>query len=78
MANVVKIVDDFEVDEMIAEMSRKWKAHRMKKESLERAFRFITSEDYKSLPVEVRVLILKGAYYVNRTLPRAEGSESLE
>jgi len=75
MASVEKILENVEIERMIAEMSRRWKSHRTKKESLERAFEFITSEGYKSLPVEVRVLILKGAFYVNRTLPKSEGGD---
>jgi len=75
MASVEKILENVEVERLIAEMSKKWKAHRAKKESLSKAFAFITGEGFKSLPVEVRVLILKGAFYVNRTLPKSEGGE---
>ena len=75
MPSVEKLVENVEVEKMISEMSRKWKAHRAKRESLSKAFEFILSEGYKSLPVEVRVLILKGAFYVNRTLPKTEGGE---
>lgn len=75
MASVEKIVKDQEVETMIAEISKKWKNHRTKKESLEKAFSFITSEGFRSLPVEVRVLVLKGAFYINRTLPKTEGGE---
>jgi hypothetical protein len=75
MAAVEKILTDQEVESMISDMARRWKSHRSKKESLERAFDFVKSEGFKTLPVEVRVLILKGAFYINRTLPRAEGGE---
>ena len=75
MASVEKIVENAEIEGMIGDMARRWKAHRAKRESLSKAFDFILSESYKSLPVEVRVLILKGAFYVNRTLPKTEGSE---
>ena len=75
MPNVEKILEDVEIERMIGEMSRKWKSHRTKKESLERAFNFVKSEEFRALPVEVRVLILKGAFYVNRTLPKSEGGE---
>lgn len=75
MASVVKIVDNAEVETMVNEMARKWKAHRSKKESLLKAFGFITSDAFRELPVEVRVLVLKGAFYVNRTLPKTEGGE---
>jgi len=75
MASVEKIVKNAEIEEMIGDMARRWKAHRAKRESLSKAFEFILSEGYKSLPVEVRVLILKGAFYVNRTLPKTEGGE---
>jgi len=78
MASVEKILENVEIERMIAEMSRRWKSHRTKKESLKRAFDFVKSEGYKALPVEVRMLILKGAFYVNRTLPRTEGGDSLE
>jgi len=75
MTSVEKILESVEVERMISEMSRKWKAHRAKKESLSKAFAFITGEGFKSLPVEVRVLILKGAFYVNRTLPKSGGGD---
>ena len=75
MASVEKILENVEVEKMICEMSRRWKAHKSKKESLSKAFEFITSEGFKSLPVEVRVLVLKGAFYVNRTLPKSEGGD---
>ena len=75
MSSVEKIFDDEVVNEMISEMSKKWKSHRTKKDSLAKAFAFVKSEAFKGLPVEVRVLILKGAFYVNRTLPKAEGGE---
>ena len=75
---VEKIVNDVAVDEMIQEISKRWKAHRTKKESLAKAFAFVKSEGFKALPVEVRVLILKGAFYVNRTLPTAAGGGDLE
>lgn len=75
MTSVEKILENVEIERMISEMSRKWKAHRTKKESLSKAFEFITSEGFKSLPVEVRVLVLKGAFYVNRTLPKTSGGE---
>ena len=78
MPSVVRIVDDAVVDEMVADMSRKWKAFRGKKESLMKAFQFVRSEEFKTLPVEVRVLVLKGAFYVNRTLPSSSGGDSLE
>ncbi len=75
MASVEKIVKDQEVETMIAEMSRRWKSHRTKKESLAKAFSFITSDAFRELPVEVRVLVLKGAFYINRTLPKTEGGD---
>lgn len=75
MPSVEKLVENVEVEKMISEMSRKWKAHKSKKESLSKAFEFIRSEGFKSLPVEVRVLVLKGAFYVNRTLPKVLGGE---
>lgn len=75
MPSVEKLVKNDEVEKMIGDMARRWKAHRTKRESLSKAFEFILSEDYKSLPVEVRVLVLKGAFYVNRTLPKTEGGE---
>ncbi len=75
MASVEKILEDSEVESMISKMSQKWKSHRTKKESLSKAFDFVKSEGFKSLPVEVRVLILKGAFYVNRTLPKTEGGD---
>ena len=75
MASVEKIISDSEVELLITEISRKWKSHRTKKDSLAKAFAFVKSEAFKGLPVEVRVLILKGAFYVNRTLPKAEGGE---
>ena len=78
MVSVEKIVDDELVSEMISEMSKKWKSHRAKEESLKKAFGFVKSESFKSLPVEVRVLVLKGAFYVNRTLPKSSGGDSLE
>ena len=77
MANVEKICSDEEVETLITEMSKKWKAFRGKRESLQKAFDFIKSNNFKSLPVEIRVLVLKGAFYVNRTLPRDSGG-SLE
>ena len=75
---VVKIVSDETVDGLIEEMSRKWKAHRSKKESLQKAFSYVKSEEFKTLPVEVRVLIIKGAFYVNRTLPSSSSGGELE
>lgn len=75
MANVEKIISDEIIDDLVSEMSRKWKAHRGKKESLAKAFAFVKSEGFKALPVEVRVLVLKGAFYVNRTLPRTSGGD---
>jgi len=78
MASVEKIVVDPEIERLVSDMARRWKSHRTKKESLKRAFDFVKSEGYKALPVEVRMLILKGAFYVNRTLPRTEGGDSLE
>lgn len=78
MASVEKIVDDTIVGEMVADMSKRWKSHRQKKESLTKAFEFVKSGEFKTLPVEVRVLILKGAFYVNRTLPSAASGGELE
>ena len=78
MASVEKIVNDQEVETMIAEISKKWKAHRTKAESLSKAFGFITSDEFRALPVEVRVLVLKGAFYVNRTLPSSSSGGELE
>ncbi len=75
MASVEKIVENAEIERLISDMARRWKSHRSKRESLSKAFTFIQSEGFKSLPVEVRVLILKGAFYVNRTLPKSEGGE---
>ena len=75
---VVKIVDDGVIDSLVAEMSKKWKSHRSKKESLQKAFDFVKTEEFRALPVEVRVLILKGAFYVNRTLPTTAGGGDLE
>lgn len=75
---VEKIVNDVAVDEMIQEISKRWKAHRTKKESLAKAFAFVKSDSFREIPVEVRVLILKGAYYVNRTLPTTAGGGELE
>ena len=75
---VEKIVNDVAVDEMIQEISKRWKAHRTKKESLAKAFAFVKSDSFREIPVEVRVLILKGAYYVNRTLPSAASGGELE
>ena len=75
MASVEKIVNDVDVEEMISDMARRWKSHRSKKESLSKAFAFVKSESFLKLPVEVRVLVLKGAFYVNRTLPKVEGGD---
>ena len=75
MASVEKIVSDEEVEVLIREMSKKWKSQRQKKESLTKAFEFVKSGEFKTLPVEVRVLVLKGAFYINRNLPRSEGGD---
>lgn len=75
---VVKILEDEIISGLIEEMSRKWKAHRSKAESLQKAFGFIKTEGFKALPVEVRVLVLKGAFYVNRTLPSSSTGGDLE
>lgn len=76
--SVVKIVSDETIDGLIEEMSKKWKAHRRKAESLQKAFGYMKSEEFKTLPVEVRVLIIKGAFYVNRTLPSSSTGGDLE